>query len=372
MSRTERRLRRARAPAGRAESPRQRTPRRLGWGVLAVCLAVVIVILAHPERSGTARRIEGRTVAEWAGVLTAPVGQRAERVPERARAVAVLSGTLEAGTLGAATPRDADTDRAAMALARTVRDPDPTVAASAATALADLPALPASAVPDVVAAITVGRSATRVRALGLLMRVPPAARSETARQIARVAGDPDTAVQAAAVTTLARLLPQLAPTDQRLLLPVVLAVARGNSRGTTPGARATALGAFGTLAEVVRGAAPTDTAAGDSAWGLLAPAVRDSSADVRTAAVVAAGELLGVGAVAAPRTSGAMVAALRGALDDPDLDVRREAARALGAAGPAARSAVPALRAHAVDPSPGVQSAARDALARIRSALLTP
>jgi HEAT repeat protein len=59
------------------------------------------------------------------------------------------------------------------------------------------------------------------------------------------------------------------------------------------------------------------------------------------------------------------VPALVGALEDEDPFVRRDAARALGKFGGAAREAVPALVAHLQDREPGVRKAATQALQKI-------
>jgi HEAT repeat protein len=65
------------------------------------------------------------------------------------------------------------------------------------------------------------------------------------------------------------------------------------------------------------------------------------------------------------RESDVVVPALAEVLKDEDPYVRRDAARALGEFGPAAKPAVPALQAALGDKEPGVRKAAGDALRKI-------
>ncbi len=63
--------------------------------------------------------------------------------------------------------------------------------------------------------------------------------------------------------------------------------------------------------------------------------------------------------------AGTVVPALAGLLGDPDVFVRRDAARALGRFGPDGRAALPALTGLLQDRNPGVRKAAAEALEKI-------
>jgi HEAT repeat protein len=65
-----------------------------------------------------------------------------------------------------------------------------------------------------------------------------------------------------------------------------------------------------------------------------------------------------------PATTRAVVTALADALKDPDGAVRRAAASSLGAIGPEAVDAIPALAATTMDPDPSVRNATIEALRR--------
>jgi HEAT repeat protein len=67
-----------------------------------------------------------------------------------------------------------------------------------------------------------------------------------------------------------------------------------------------------------------------------------------------------------PKSARAAVPALSEALRDSDAFVRRDAARALGQIGPAARDAAAALRLAAKDRNPQVRKAAAEALQEIQ------
>jgi len=177
--------------------------------------------------------------------------------------------------------------------------------------------------------------ALAAQSLGLLKPVP----REAIAPLAGVLRDPEIPVRTNAVYTFTRFGQQ--PSGGLLVTPALLVALKDPDAGV----RKVAAAAFRSMEGPPRGAiAP------------LVEALRDPSAEVRAEAAFG---LMGFYSPSAREAVPALSAAFA---QDPDRQVRINAARALGLMGPVARDVVPALRAGLRDPDTGVRDAAAEAL----------
>ncbi len=134
-----------------------------------------------------------------------------------------------------------------------------------------------------------------------------------------------------------------------------------------------------TLSKAMRDTDPAIQRAAAAALGdvgavsVLAQALKDPDKDVRRNAVRPLRRVVTRGGSSSdPAATRAVVAALADALKDPDGGVRRAAASSLGAIGPEAVDAIPALAATTLDSDPSVRNATIEALGRMDSPAAVP
>jgi HEAT repeat protein len=177
--------------------------------------------------------------------------------------------------------------------------------------------------------------ALSAQALGLLKPVP----KEAIAPLAGAIRDPEPDVRTSVVYTLTRFGQQ--PNGGPAVTPALLVALRDPE----PGVRKAAAASFRSMEAPPRGAIAA-----------LVEALRDPAAEVRAEAAFG---LMGFYSPPAREAVPALSAAFA---QDPDRQVRVNAARALGAMGSAARDAVPPLRAGLRDPDERVRDAAAEAL----------
>lgn len=173
------------------------------------------------------------------------------------------------------------------------------------------------------------------QALGFLTPLP----REAIGPLGAMVRDPEPDVRTNAVYTLTRLGQQ--PNGGPAVTPALLVALKDPE----PGVRKVAASSFRSMEAAPRGAVAA-----------LVAALRDPSAEVRAEAAFG---LMGFHSPPAREAVPALSAAFG---QDPDRQVRINAARALGLMGPAAKDAVPALRSGLRDPDESVRSAAAEAL----------
>jgi HEAT repeat protein len=196
-------------------------------------------------------------------------------------------------------------------------------------------------IPLLVDSLKTGNPAQRVlaaQALGLLKPVP----REALAPLAATLRDPEVDVRTNAVYTLTRLGHQ--PNGGPSVTPALL----GALKDPEPGVRKAAAGAFRSMEAPPRGAI-----------GALVETLRDPSAEVRAEAA------FGLMGFHSPPAREAVPALSNAFAQDPDRQVRVNAARALGLMGPVARDAVPVLRAGLRDADERVRDVAAEALQAI-------
>jgi HEAT repeat protein len=177
--------------------------------------------------------------------------------------------------------------------------------------------------------------ALAAQALGLLKPVP----REAVAPLAGVLRDPEPSVRTDAVYTLTRFGQQ--PNGGPAVTPALL----GALKDPEPGVRKMAASSFRSMAPPPRGAI-----------AVLVETLRDPVAEVRAEAA------FGLMGFYSPPAREAVPALSTAFAQDPDRQVRINAARALGLMGPVARDAMPALRAGLRDPDERVRDAAAEAL----------
>ena len=180
--------------------------------------------------------------------------------------------------------------------------------------------------------------ALAAQALGLLKPVP----REALAPLAATLRDPEVDVRTNAVYTLTRLGQQ--PNGGPGVTPALL----GALKDPEPGVRKVAASAFRSMEAPPRGAISA-----------LVETLRDTNAEVRAEAA------FGLMGFHSPPAREAVPALSTAFAQDPDRQVRVNAARALGLMGPVARDAVPVLRAGLRDADERVRDAAAEALQAI-------
>ena len=180
--------------------------------------------------------------------------------------------------------------------------------------------------------------ALAAQALGLLKPVP----REALAPLAVTLRDPEVDVRTNAVYTLTRLGQQ--PNGGPAVTPALL----GALKDPEPGVRKVAAAAFRSMEAPPR-----------VAINALVETLRDTNAEVRAEAA------FGLMGFHSPPAREAVPALSASFAQDPDRQVRVNAARALGLMGPVARDAVPALRAGLRDADERVRDAAAEALQAI-------
>jgi len=194
-------------------------------------------------------------------------------------------------------------------------------------------------IPMLVDGLKVGNNpeqrALAASALGLLKPVP----REAIAPLAATLRDPEPEVRANVVYTLARFGQQ--PNGGPVVTPALL----GALKDPDPGVRKAAASSFRSMEAPPR-----------SAIAALVETLRDPTAEVRAEAA------FGLMGFHSPPARDAVPALSAAFAQDPDRQVRVNAARALGLMGAVARDAVPALRAGLRDPDERVRDAAAEAL----------
>jgi HEAT repeat protein len=288
---------------------------------------------------------------------------------------------------------------AVPALASALADPDPSVGATAATALGGISPAAAWAVSDLVSALTALAPNVRAGAAEALGGIGSAAAGAVPALVSALA-DADPTVRACSAGALGRIGPAasgavsalastLADADKRVREDAARALGRigpGASGAVPtlasaladpdPDLRARAAEALGDIGPVVAGAVLTLTRAladpaadvrasaaqalgrcGPAATPLILPLLADADPNVRARVAVTLGRI-------GPAAAGA-VPALTSALADPDLSVQVCAAEALGNTGPVAVEAVPVLGKLFRDAPPRLAVALSRALLRV-------
>jgi len=222
----------------------------------------------------------------------------------------VILGWLPAAAAQAEEPRYEQ--RTLSDWAQLLQDPDPSTQRTAVEALRL--GFGAQAVPVFIRASEKGGPSVRLEAIRALAQIQPPA--------------PET------ITTLSQAMRDTDPVIQR-----AAAAALGD------------LGAVSVLAQALKD--PDNNVRRNAVRPLRRVVIRDrSSSD--------------------PATTRAVVTALVDALTDPDGAVRRATASSLGAIGPEAVDAIPALAATAMDSDPSVRNATIEALGRMGSPAAVP
>jgi len=263
--------------------------------------------------------------------------------------------------------RAAEPASAVPALVRALGDPSPEVRAAAAWGLGGFGPSAHAAVTALGASLRDGNAPVRAGTAWALGRIGSAARSASAGLVSLV-DDPDESVRWRAGEALASVGPEPA-----VCLEPLRRIAADPAR---PG-RAEAAGALGLLGPAAAPAVPA-----------LVSALGDARADVRARAAVSLGRIGPGAAPAVPRLvamigdadggwravdalggigpdAAAAVGALAEALTQPSGSIRWRAAQALGRIGPSAAPAAPALVRALEDGEDNVRLAAAHALGRI-------
>jgi HEAT repeat protein len=236
-------------------------------------------------------------------------------------------------------------------LAQALRDPDPDVRSAAVVALGAAVPEGKAAIDGLARALTDEDWFVRLGAAQALQNFGPRASSAVPALVQAM--KPSDFVKdfrpvrcGAAMVALSRIEPRAKELEAacRMVVGKLLEDERQGSFG----ARATGARLLGECGTAAVPAVPA-----------LAKLLEDPDGDVRVAAAEA------ILKVAPEKQGEAALAALAGALQHPDLLVRRRAAEALGGRGAQSRSELPALGAASQDPEPEVRGAVGEAIRRI-------